>query len=105
MGNSKNAPAELMKDLVERDLMEKYHWTPKQIKELDYIWVQKYYLFDRIKKDALDTKSRLDAFKQENSGAPNRTVPQSQKGKGKKVILTGNKVVGQNQQSNKKEKT
>lgn len=95
MGNSKDAPAELMKDLVERDLMEKYHWTPKQIKELDYIWIQKYYLFDRIKKDAMETKSQLDVLKKENSGTPVR-------GKGKKTMLTGNKVVGSNQKANKK---
>jgi hypothetical protein len=63
MGNSKDAPAGLIRDLVERDLMEKYHWTPQQIAQLPYKWVQRYYLIDRIRKDANDTRHQLEEFK------------------------------------------
>jgi hypothetical protein len=56
------------RDLVERYFMDTYHWTPNQIGELSYKWVQKYFMFNKYKEDTIDAKRQIEEFKKENSG-------------------------------------
>lgn len=67
MGSSKSVPAELSKHFVEKDLMEKYQWTPQQINSISYIWLQKYYLLERAMRESIKTKQEYEEFKKEHN--------------------------------------
>lgn len=45
--------------IVERDLMEKFHWTPQEIAKIPYKWIQKFYLFENTRINATETKKEL----------------------------------------------
>lgn len=69
MNPRSNASAEINQDLIEKHFMEEYHWTPMQIAALPYKWVQRYFIIDKYKSVAIDTKRQVDEFKRQNSGA------------------------------------
>ena len=69
MNNRSSASAEINKDLIERHFMEQYHWTPMQIAELPYKWVQRYLIIDKYKGAAIETKRQVDEFKRQHQGS------------------------------------
>lgn len=90
MGSGKDTPAELMRDFVERDFMERYHWTPQQIAGLNYKWIQRFYLIEKMRKEATEAKAQVDQFK--SGSNPNRSSGRGQK----RMVLTGSNVVSSN---------
>ena len=74
-----------MRHLIEEDLMEKYHWTPEQINRLSYKWLQKHYIIDKVKREALETRNQLQNFKAQN--APRTTS--SGRGQSKRTVISG----------------
>jgi hypothetical protein len=71
MNPKSSASAELNQDLIERYFMEEYHWTPMQISQLPYKWVQRYFIINKYKGAAIDTKRQIDEFKKQHQ-APSK---------------------------------
>jgi hypothetical protein len=59
---------ELMRDLVELNLIEEYHWTPEYISSLPYKWIQKHNYMKRMKTASIETKQQQAKFKQTAQG-------------------------------------
>ena len=59
---------ELMRDLVELNLIEEYHWTPEYIASLPYKWIQKHNYMKRVKSASIDLKQQQAKFKQQSKG-------------------------------------
>lgn len=89
IGKSRDAPAELSRYFVEKDLMERYHWTPQQINALSYKWIQKFYLFEKARNSAQETKQELERFKSEHT----QSSGSSGRGQTRKSVITGFKNV------------
>ena len=68
MGMKSNVPAELIRDFVEIEMMKTFHIPPQVVSGIPYKWIEKYYLYERIKNDAVSTKNEIDKFKDEHSG-------------------------------------
>ena len=73
-----------MKHLIEEDLMEKYHWTPEQINKLSYKWLQRHYLIDKVKREAMENKVNL-----RNYHAENQSKTSSGRGQIKRTMISG----------------
>lgn len=82
-----------MRYLVEEDLMERYNWTPEQIEKLNYKWLQRHYLIDKAKREAIETKSSIQNYKA-NAGTS------SGRGTGGKTMVRGlQNIVSSNKSS------
>ncbi len=60
MGSKKDVPANLRRYMLERELIEKYHWTPNQIAKIPFKWLQEYYMFEKAKSSGQATRQELD---------------------------------------------
>jgi hypothetical protein len=58
---------DLMRDLVEINLIEEYHWTPDYIASLPYKWIQKHNYMRKIKHASLDAKQQQAKFRASSS--------------------------------------
>ena len=96
MSNRPNASAELMRDLVELDLVKTFNWLPQDIAEIPYKWIQKYYLIEKVKKEAMYTKTEVAKYNSESSSGAGR------KGQTRKSVITGQNVVASNSLSKPK---
>lgn len=92
MSSRPHAPAELVKDLVEIDLVKTYHWPPQVIAEIPYKWLQKYYLIEKVRREAVDTKTELQKFKTQSTSTGRGQTKQ----KYKKQMVYGKNVVSSN---------
>ena len=57
-----------MRDLVELNLIEEYHWTPEYIASLPYKWIQKHNYMKRAKNASIEVKQQQAKFKQQSQG-------------------------------------
>ena len=64
-------PAAIRRDLLEIDLCEKFGWTPNQLKEIPYKWIQKYITIQNARTSGADIRSQVDKFKTENKRRSN----------------------------------
>lgn len=92
MSSRPNAPAELVKDLVEIDLVKTYHWPPQVIAEIPYKWLQKYYLIEKMRREVVDTKAELQRYKQQSTSSGRGQT----KTKYRKEMVYGKNVVSSN---------
>ena len=53
-------PADIQNDLVEIDLITRFGWTLEYIKKLPYKWIQKFYIYDSLKNDAREIRTKMD---------------------------------------------
>ncbi len=65
-GLKKHLPAHLNNFLVEVELAKEFHWTPNQIKDIDYKWLQMYFAIENQRNVSAEmkrkTKEALDKF-------------------------------------------
>jgi hypothetical protein len=65
-GSATAVDQDVMRDLVELNLIESYHWTPEYISTLPYKWIQKHNHMKRMKNIAVDTKSQVQQAKSQS---------------------------------------
>jgi hypothetical protein len=65
-GQATAVDQDIMRDLVELNLIESYHWTPEYIASLPYKWIQKHNHMKRAKNIAIDSKAQIQKVKSQN---------------------------------------
>ena len=76
MGMRSTAPAEILRDLIEIDLAKVFHWTPEQVAKVPYRWIQKYYLIEKMRNNAQQSKVQVaEAHSNVSSGRGGRSSP------------------------------
>lgn len=76
MGMRSTAPATIIRDLIEIDLAKIFHWTPEQISKIPYVWIQKYYLIEKMRNSAAQNKVQVaEAHSHVSTGHGSRGGP------------------------------
>ena len=60
---SKNVTPAVIQKMIEYDMMETFHLSPKQIEEISMKKIQEIMLIKRVKSEALEIKMKLDQVK------------------------------------------
>lgn len=61
--NPKADVSAINRELLEIELVERFHWLPQDIQNIPYKWLQKFKLIERQKEEAINTKQQIDEFK------------------------------------------
>ena len=72
-GSSRFSDPALARNFIEAELMEEYHWLPKEIGEIPYKTLQKMFIIQRQRSAARQTKMQTQQFKSEHSTGRGRT--------------------------------
>lgn len=67
-GSGANAPA-VIRDIIENELMEEYHWLPQEIAKIPYKKLQKLFLIKKQKSAETQAKANINKFKQSRQSA------------------------------------
>ena len=57
---SKNVTSAVIQKMIEYDMMETFHLSPKQIEEIPMKKIQEIMLIKRVKNEAIEVKMKLD---------------------------------------------
>lgn len=68
MSGSKSGASAINQDLIELYFVEKYHWLPQDIKNIPYKWIQKYFLYDKHRDEAIQQKNELENLRKSMIG-------------------------------------
>lgn len=74
--------AEVQRDLVEFDLIERFGWTREEVLKTPYKWIQKFYIFQKAKEAGVQDRRGVNELKS-NAGKPG----------GKRQIITDPKQI------------
>ena len=62
MGNKKTVPAEIDKFLTEMYFIDKFNWLPQDVAKIPYKWMQTYFIINRHRNIAFETKQEVQNF-------------------------------------------
>jgi hypothetical protein len=79
---NKSAPAEITRELIEIDLAKRFYWTPQEIAKIPYVWIQKFYLIEKVKEEAVEVRKYMQSSAKSSS----------QSGQKRKILKNSNVV-------------
>ena len=70
-GGGADDPA-ITRDILENELMEEYHWLPKDVAEIPYKKMQKILLIKKQKNAIMENKLNVEKLKRDQASGPPR---------------------------------